>query len=276
MCKLYFCFVGKNFTQPKKGGLMPNKLTDIDVSMISLVASGANKKEVVYKSDASINWDKEIKIKKTDQEQGIVYGIVYSPDEEDSQGDIANAVEIQKASYKFMKSKTGSGVVDIEHDLKPREDAFVCESWIVKKEDPLFDDVGSWAVGIKLESNDLRNQVKKGKLKSFSMFGTANREEIKKQGTKPDKDSFLEDVTRIVKSLFKKEKDQLQKEDITKAIETAVKEVVKDYDKKVLELKKEIESLKKSNFEIETELKKSKQSTDVKKQNNSGVASGIL
>jgi hypothetical protein len=128
------------------------ELSNIDITHISLVKKGANGKQIIYKSAKDGKYKKDIEIKKSDSEKGIVYGIVYSPDEVDSQGDYATADEIEKAAYGFMKSLNQRNV-DVEHSFVS-EDAFVAESWILKSNDPIFPDEpeGSWAVAIKLES----------------------------------------------------------------------------------------------------------------------------
>lgn len=62
--------------------------------------------------------------------------------------------------------------IDREHDYNKR-DCFVRESWIVKENDPMFAEVGAWAVGIKVMSDDLWDVVKSGGVNglSFSWLG---------------------------------------------------------------------------------------------------------
>ena len=168
---------------------MPKELTDIDISFISLVKSGANGKEVIYKSAAAAGeYSHTIEIKKTDGEQGTLYGIVYAPDQIDSQGDFASAGEIKKAAYRFMKSAHTNNV-DVDHSFKP-EDAFVAESWITKGGDTIFADEpeGSWAVAIQLESDDLRSLAKSGEIAALSMGGEATR--VAKAEPKSDTKAF--------------------------------------------------------------------------------------
>lgn len=234
---------------------MPKRLSDIEITHISLVKEGANGKTVIYKSKEECGeYSRDVKIVKSNDEKGIVYGIVYSPDEIDSQGDMASAEEIEKAAFSFMKSLNINNV-DKNHDFKP-EGAFVCESWIVKSGDPLFSDqkVGSWAVGIKLESNELRDAVKKGDLKALSMAGTATKQD---DGLLK---SLLKGFEAILKGLNKenslKEGENLQKdkevEDVLKGLE--------DINIKF----KELDTLREEINELKNELKKSKQ--DVEKQ----------
>ena len=160
---------------------MPKKLTDISITHISLVKAGANGKQIIYKSaNDPGDYENSIDIKKTDNEKGVVYGIVYAPDQVDSQGDFTDADEIEKAAYSFMKSLNARNV-DVEHSFNT-EDAFVAESWIVKSGDPVFADEpeGSWAVAIKLESEELKALAKSGDISGLSMAGAAHKEAVEK------------------------------------------------------------------------------------------------
>ncbi len=157
------------------------ELSDIAITHISLVKAGANGKEFIYKSTAvSAGYENIISIKKTDEEQGVVYGIVYAPEEVDSQGDFASAVEIKKAAYAFMKSLNAKNV-DVEHSFN-NENAFVAESWIVKTGDSIFPNEpdGSWAVAIQLESEALKKSAREGELQGLSMAGQATKTEVEK------------------------------------------------------------------------------------------------
>jgi hypothetical protein len=159
-----------------------NKLTDIDITHISLVKEGANQKTFIYKSSTSDGgYEHTIQIRKSDAEKGVVYGIVYAPDEVDSQGDFADAAAIEKAAYGFMKARNTNNV-DKDHSFQ-NEDAYVAESWIVKAGDPIFpqEPEGSWAVAIKLESEELKKAAKAGELSGLSMAGKAMRESVEKQ-----------------------------------------------------------------------------------------------
>ncbi len=160
-----------------------NWLKNIDVHFISLVDKGANKKQIIYKSASPTQDDnlvRDFNLLKFDEEKGIAYGIVYSPDEEDTQGDGASAEEIEKAAYSFMKNLRIRNV-DEQHNQTP-DDNFVCESWIVKNGDPLFKDekVGSWAVGVKIVKQETKDKIKSGELTGFSMGGFAMREPVTK------------------------------------------------------------------------------------------------
>lgn len=152
-------------------------LKNIKVEFISLVHKGANRKSVIWKSaDKEPDNQREIPIKKTDEEKQLVYGIVYSPDEVDTDGDYTTSAEIEKSAHDFMKSAR-VGNVDKDHSFEKEDGAFVAESWIVRKEDPVFPDEkeGSWAVAIKVEDEELWSLVKKGDIGGLSIGGVADK-----------------------------------------------------------------------------------------------------
>ncbi|CUU80081.1 XkdF-like putative serine protease domain-containing protein [Campylobacter hyointestinalis] len=197
---------------------MASKLENLEVSCISLVKSGANKKSIIYKSGEVVapNLEREIKIVKSSDE-GMVYAVVYSPDEIDTQGEFADANTIKKAAYGFMKSGFTRNI-DKEHDFKS-VDAYVAESWLVRKGDPLFpnEKEGSWAVGIKLESDELKAAVKSGEIAGISMAGLANKIE---QTTKSERiiDTFLKGLENIFKNSKTQKGENLEEQNVSEVI----------------------------------------------------------
>jgi len=183
------------------------EIVDADISFISLVKAGANQKVVIWKSAAQpgeLTLQKEIIILKTDDEKQMVYGIVYSPGEVDTDGDFATAAAIEKMAYKFMKNgKTPN--VDQQHDFVADE-GFVAESWITKSGDPLFADqpVGSWAVGIKVENQETWALVKSGEIKGLSMAGAAQTVPVQKKNGGVMKNAF-ESVVKFFKEKIQKD-----------------------------------------------------------------------
>ncbi len=265
---------------PRKGGKVP-RLSNIAITHISLVKAGANKKSIIYKSsEKEPEYNKEITFKKSDDEKGIVYGIVYAPEQTDTDGDFASADEIIKAAYSFMKERNTTNV-DKQHSFENVE-AFVAESWIVKTGDAIFPDepVGSWAVAIKLESDELKKAVKDGDIAGLSMAGTAIKKEDKEPTQKADAKTFsLNDLIETFKSVFSstyvnisgsaysdvnKSKEEDNKKMAKDEIEKALKEAVEPLKKEIADLKTEKEALEKSNQELVDSLKKSKQDNNPK------------
>ncbi|HFE38235.1 MAG TPA: hypothetical protein ENK06_07440 [Gammaproteobacteria bacterium] len=176
------------------------RLRDVDVEYISLVDKGANGKTIIWKRSpapaaGSVKVTRTVPILKTDEEKRLVYGIVYSPDEVDSEGDTMTAADIEKMAYNFMAQKR-TQQVDKQHDGEADE-GFVAESWILKDGDPLFPDenTGAWAVGIKVVDDETWEQVKTGEIGGLSMGGFAKAELLEKREHRED---------GIFKSFFKK------------------------------------------------------------------------
>lgn len=154
------------------------RITCALVTHVSLVDKGANKKTIIWKSGDDPVYTTVVSIAKTDDDLRMVYGVVYAPEQVDSQGDIADAAVIRDAAYNFMKSRYTTNV-DKQHDFNVDE-GFVAESWIVRKGDPLFsgEPDGAWAVGIKVLKEDTWQAVKKGELTGLSMAGYAELDEL--------------------------------------------------------------------------------------------------
>lgn len=208
---------------------MPTELKNIKVDFLSLVAKGANGKKIIYKADGDRPQGAENielvakKFIKNDDRQ-MVYSVVYSPDEVDSQKEFAKAAEIEAAAYQFMKSRNVLNV-DANHDFDPKA-AYVAESWIVKGVDSLFPNEreGAWAVGIKVEDADLWSRVKKGELEGISMAGCAVKVRKDEGGGILSK---LEDMLgRLLKNEPEKKEEPVAKAD-DKAVEEFLAKVVK-------------------------------------------------
>lgn len=242
------------------------RLSDISVSHISLVKAGANGRTFLFKSkEEEPKHEVLVKFTKQDDVKGIVYGIVYEPEKVDSQGDIANADEIEKAAYDFMKARNTLNV-DKQHDFS-NVGAFVAESWIVKMGDPIFPDaVGAWAVAIKVEDEGLKAEIKKGDIAGLSMAGSAKTETVSeddgniikaiKEGFESFKKAF-EKATANSQSVSKDEINTLLKselEPILKEKETLKAELTKTKD--------DLATITKEKEALVADLKKSKQTTD--------------
>jgi hypothetical protein len=175
-----------------------NELRNIDVHIISLVDKGANKKKIIWKTDDNGKpmFDRTVPIIKTDDEKKIAYGIVYSPNEEDAHGDYSTEKSIEEACYNFMKNKR-TNEVDKQHDLDTQNDQYVGESWIVKENDALFPkEVGGWAVGIKVEDEEIWKSIKSGEITGISMYGYAEKVE------KSDDDKIEKGILKYFRKIF--------------------------------------------------------------------------
>lgn len=207
-------------------------IKNVDVKFISLVPAGANQKRILWKGEGMI--DRYVEFKKTDDEKHLVFGIVYSPDEVDTQGDTATAETIENMAHSFMRNGRTTQI-DKNHDSVPDE-GYIAESWIVRAGDPVFGDQpeGSWAVAVKVENADTWESVKKGELKGLSMAGIAAVEDIEKKG-----------VLTKIRDLFAGEPKAEEEPEIEKAgkmLSTANLEILNEIMKKLEELLAKVNS----------------------------------
>jgi hypothetical protein len=208
------------------------RLHNIDVQYISLVDKGANLKKIIFKSDELTENPliaKTVEILKTDEEKHLVYGVVYSPEETDSQGDVASAEEIEKAAHAFMSNRR-IHQVDKNHNLQPTE-GNVVESWVTKTEDDIFGTeapVGSWAVAIKVKNDETWAQIKKGEISGLSLMGNAEVEEVVKSD-----ENWLNKLFERIGFKKSKFKDQITASkarrmmwDLTDAFQSGISEIM--------------------------------------------------
>ncbi|MCI6989409.1 MAG: XkdF-like putative serine protease domain-containing protein [Campylobacter sp.] len=233
------------------------EIKDLQVKLISLVHKGANNKTIIYKNE---NFSELLRVNFTkSSEEGIVYGIVYAPDEVDAQGDFANKDEIKKAAFEFMKGGAGYRV-DVNHNML-EADAFICESWIVKSKDEFFDEVGAWAVGIKIEDENLKEMVKNGEITGLSMYG-AGVVKIKSVSeiVKESLTSFFKDFKKETKMGESVKNENLSSDESENKVKKEDKS--EDFKAEIKALKDEIATLKSSIEELKNS---SKQDKEVKK-----------
>ncbi|OUT11079.1 hypothetical protein B9N62_07020 [Campylobacter concisus] len=250
---------------------MAREITDMQIKLISLVSAGANNKKIIYKNE-NFNELLRVDFKKSDAEQGVVYGIVYAPDEVDTQGDFANADEIKRAAYNFMKRSDLSYCIDVNHNFNIA-DAYICESWIVKSKDKFFNEEGAWAVGIKIEDEELREMIKNGTITGLSMYGSGV---IKAQDkTEIEKNGFLSALKEFFGSNeIKKETHKGETMDENRVAEL-VKAGISANDARLETLEKSVSELTAKLDAITNELSKSKQDVTIEKTQIS-ASKGIL
>ncbi|KIL80723.1 XkdF-like putative serine protease domain-containing protein [Bacillus badius] len=163
---------------------MPRELINANITHVSYVDKGANQKQFFFtKSDKQPDFQKEVKlfINKEEEEQKLVYGLVYEPDVEDSHGDFMTAAEIEKAAHGFMKDARN---IDKQHDFNAGVGEVV-ESYIAPADFTIGEQTitkGSWVLVTKA-SDEIWEEIKKGAITGYSMAGTA--ETIEKQNEKP-------------------------------------------------------------------------------------------
>lgn len=165
---------------------MSRELINANITHVSYVDKGANQKQFFFtKSDKQPDFKKEVQvfINKEEEEQQLVYGIVYEPDVEDSHEDYMTAPEIEKAAHGFMKDARN---IDKQHDFQEGVGEVV-ESYIAPANFEIGGQEikkGSWVLVTKA-SDEIWKSIKNGEVTGYSMAGTA--ETIEKQNKKDDK-----------------------------------------------------------------------------------------
>ncbi|KMZ42518.1 MULTISPECIES: XkdF-like putative serine protease domain-containing protein [Bacillales] len=188
-------------------------LKDAKITHISLVDKGANGRPfAIIKEEGKEPLQKDIRIAKADKAKQIVYGVVYEPDTEDAHEDQMTEEEIEKAAHGFMERQNTYNI-DKQHDLDV-DKGYVVESYITPVDMELGDQEikkGSWVAGVKVTDADTWEQIEKGEITGFSMWGVGKREKI--EGASSDTDdetvekgllhSLAKALTRIVKGEVK-------------------------------------------------------------------------
>lgn len=139
---------------------------------------------VIYKADGAFDIEMLLKTADDFAERGEVLGVVYAPENRDTQGDIASAAVIKDLMYDAAQR---GEMIDIMHDGKAltKDQIFVAERFIVQKGDERFSDfkdyegksvdvTGAWATVLKINDTNLREQFKKGDWNGLSMGGVAD------------------------------------------------------------------------------------------------------
>lgn len=163
---------------------MPRELINANITHVSYVDKGANQKQFFFtKSDKQPDFKKEVSlfINKEDEEQKLVYGVVYEPDVEDSHGDVMSAEEIEKAAHGFVKDARN---IDEQHNFESGVGEVV-ESYIAPSDFDIGEHSikkGSWVLVTKA-SDEIWEDIKKGEITGYSMAGTA--ETVEKQNNDP-------------------------------------------------------------------------------------------
>ncbi|RAW18490.1 terminase [Paenibacillus taichungensis] len=159
---------------------MTYKMKDAKITHLSLVDKGANGVPfAIIKAAGKNAIQKQVQIAKVDDTQHIVIGVVYQPDVEDVHGDMMDAVEIEKAAHLFMENQHTYNI-DKQHDLDA-DKGYVVESYIAPCDMEIGDQViakGSWVAGVKVTNDDTWEEIQKGDITGFSMFGVGKREEV--------------------------------------------------------------------------------------------------
>lgn len=181
------------------------EILDLRVEFVSYVGKAANKKKffIVKSEDASpepnVIKPVHVIVRKDTKpdEPHLIYGIVYSPGEVDSQGEFMSVDEILKAQHQFLKDYR---LIDTEHNKIPGAGEVV-ECYCSLTDMKIGDEEivkGSWILATEPD-NETWEAIEKGEYTGYSMYGWA--------GKKVETEVHKETIWDRLKSLFKVEKD---------------------------------------------------------------------
>ncbi|MGP2423653.1 XkdF-like putative serine protease domain-containing protein [Bacillus sp. FH] len=190
---------------------MPRKLKNVDVSFVSIVDKAANKKKFfLTKSEQVPTFEKEVKIiKGEDEEQKLVYGIVYSPGSaedkstHDAHGDFMTAEDIEKSAHNFIAKYRN---IDAQHDFNAGAGEVV-ESYVAPVDMEINGETitkGTWVLVTKA-TDEIWKDIKDGKMTGYSLAGVAETEVIEEEVTKTE-EKQMKSFFQLMKGFFSGEK----------------------------------------------------------------------
>lgn len=197
----------------KGGEQMPRKLKNVDVSFVSIVDKAANKKKFfLTKSEQEPTFEKEVRIiKGEDEEQKLVYGIVYSPgsaddpNTHDAHGDFMTAEEIEKSAHNFIAKYRN---IDAQHDFNAGAGEVV-ESYVAPVDMEINGETitkGTWILVTKA-TDEIWKDIKDGKMTGYSLAGVAETEVIEEEVMKTEEKQF-KSFFQLMKGFFSGENVQ--------------------------------------------------------------------
>lgn len=194
------------------------KLENVKVTHVSYVDKAANKKQFfLTKSANEPTFETTVKLlTKSDDPQQLVYGVVYEPDVEDAHGDFMDAETIEKAAHGFMEEYQN---IDKQHDFKTNAGKVV-ESYVAPSDMTVGDTAiakGTWVLVTKA-TDELWESIQKGEFTGYSLAGTAEVEEVKKQTTQPLTKQGLINTVKSFFNLKKQEEVEMTQEELKKAL----------------------------------------------------------
>jgi hypothetical protein len=236
-----------------------HQITKGKITHVSLVNKAANGKTfMMLKSDdgAEPSLQKSVDFTNIDKEKQLVYGVVYTPDEVDLQGDYATAEVIEDMAHEFIAKHRS---IDLEHNYKISDEyGEVVESYIAPSDLKIADTEvkkGAWVLVTKA-TESIWEDIKKGNITGYSMAGLCNKVQ-KNDTTTSNDDTVMDKLIKKIEGLLnpKKENKSMTMEEmsflaksitepILKALETTP--VVAPVVAPVVTIEQQMEDLKKS------------------------------
>lgn len=174
------------------------ELQDVTITHVSYVKRGANKKQffVAKNEDGAVEveFNGRFFAKSDDEEQKLLYGIVYEPDQEDAHGDFMTEQQIEKTAHEFLEYYRN---IDTEHNLVAGAGTVV-ESYVAPIELNIEGTIikkGSWILATKA-SDETWEAWKNGDITGYSMFGIA-RNAVTSKGESTLKKMFAKTLEKL-------------------------------------------------------------------------------
>lgn len=190
------------------------ELLNANITHVSYVDKGANQKKFFLTKSESQDaaapvFEKQVKlITKADDEQMLVYGIVYAPDEIDAHGDFMTAAEIEKAAHQFLKDARN---VDTQHDFESGAGEVV-ESYVTPTDIQIGTELikqGTWVLVTKA-TEEVWESIQKGEITGYSMAGTAETREVEKQADSAAEETFTAGIVKQIRDFFAVKKGEIK------------------------------------------------------------------
>lgn len=177
------------------------ELKNAKITHISYVDKAANKKQffLTKSADGKPTFQKQVTIlTKAEDEQKLVYGVVYEPGIADAHDDFMTAAEIEKAAHEFMKESQN---IDTQHDFIPGAGE-VRESYIAPADFEINGTTiqkGSWVIVTKA-TDEVWEKIQKGEITGYSMAGTAEVEEA--EDVSKSENSLVKSLAKHIGAFF--------------------------------------------------------------------------
>lgn len=117
------------------------------------------------------NLPNEVLITKTDKINKIVFGVVYEPEDIDTDGETISKEHVAKMAWNFISSGLYDKI-DINHSFK-ESGSKVVESFVARKGDLDFPE-DAWVLGVQT-SDAAWEQILAGELNGFSLAGPSSK-----------------------------------------------------------------------------------------------------
>jgi len=229
-------------------------MKELKVLKISLVKSPATMLSAVYKS-ASVDVPNVTleAVLKANVEKRLLYAIAYPAGRADVHDHFAESPVIEKACHDFMHEMR-LREVDKEHDYINR-DVEVVECGICRGSDAILKDArpGDWVVVMKVNSDEILEQIKKKEITGVSIAGLAMLETVKSaDGGDDDAATVMALIAKVAEALGIKKPDggsrNREDEDTMdeKVLKAAVEAAVKPLSDSVTALTARIDGIEKS------------------------------